>query len=55
MGTPTPQQVEAAIVADLEAHEFRTGEFYYELARKHGVSAWSVRMIAVREKRQRGR
>lgn len=51
MGVPIAKEVRQAIAADVRASEFRAGEFYYMLARKHGVSYYTVRQIAVQTKR----
>ena len=41
------------VLRELEANEFRAGEFYQTLADRYDVSAWSVRMMAVSAKRAR--
>lgn len=47
-------EIREAIVAELERNEFRAGEFHEVLGRKYGFSAWTIRMIAARAKRERG-
>lgn len=50
MGIPIDQEIKDEILRELERNEFRAGEFYHTLAERFGVSAWTVRRLAEREK-----
>lgn len=51
MPDPVSAETKQAILAELEANEWRAGEFHQELGRKYGVSGWYVRCLSVSARR----